>query len=243
MSDGRRWQQFNIASERPQQAADLLARMADWAPAALAAGQLSACFFMQKPPGLRIRLADAAPGLALLLEGPGISVTPARYIAETFLFDGPAGMRLAHDVFTADTLAICDHVAAGAPANAHRLSQALMQALLEGVGLDAFECWDVWMRTLVLRGGDWRAITPGPTSPERLPAVPAAYLARLSACSPERAQLAFPSGPRRILPFLLLFHFNRMGFDAATQRALAAEMASRCHPRVAVEAEALAWAD
>src|SRR5690606_20043910 len=182
-------------------------------PAALAWGELEGCFFMQKPPGLRLRLAGeraATAHLAAAIGQTGVAVTPGVYEPETYLFDGPDALRCAHDAFTADTLAVCAYATAavqgrvtGAPAD---FSLALCQQLLGALGLDAWERWDVWMRVLTLRDGDWRAVEPAAgeiAPPGGCEGILIEYAARIEALAGRLSGAArhriFPSGLRRIL--------------------------------------------
>lgn len=255
MSDGREWHQFDAMLERPDSGLRFLIALSETLPAALARGDVAAAFFMQKPPGFRLRLAGSRDAVTPLVEAiglPGIALSPGIYEPETYLFDGAAGLRCAHDAFTADSLAVCAYAAAvhrgTAIAAPGAFSLALCEQLLRRIGLDAWEAWDVWMRVLTLRGGDWQAVEP--LSADLAPASGcAAILAdharridRLTSglAGGARARV-FPNGIRCILPFWIVFHWNRMGFDAEAQRSLAASAASRRHPRAACERAAAAW--
>lgn len=256
MSDGRTWHQFDILVDDAKTGAHVLIELSASVPPVLAHGSLSGCFFMQKPPGLRLRLAGtgtAAEELAEKIERLGVTISVGVYEPETFLFDGPDALRCAHDAFTADTLAVCAYTAAATSGRTSLFpadfSIALCQQLLGALGLDAWERWDVWMRILTLRGGDWRTVQPTIGGASRL-SVPDdihfAYAGRIEALAARLAGPArnriFPNGLRRILPFWIVFHWNRMGFDERTQRDLAALTAALYHPRLRCEEAAAAWA-
>ncbi|WP_439533918.1 thiopeptide-type bacteriocin biosynthesis protein [Polymorphobacter sp.] len=242
------WEQVDIRIDDPQAAAALIAGLADWAPDALANGELNNLFFMQKPPGIRLRLQRARFDPMARLARPGIALVPGIYEPETWLFDGPAALAHAHAAFTADTLAIAGwtgHALAGTPLSAPTIfSSLLCNQLLDGLGLDAFEAWDVWMRVHQLRGGDWTSIAPLVAAPPcPVPAEQALlfdHARRIAAIGDVRPD--FPAGIRSILPFWIIFHWNRMGFDEATQRRAAAWQARTRHPRRHLENAARAWA-
>jgi thiopeptide-type bacteriocin biosynthesis protein len=248
MSDGRDWIQFESDC-----AAELLLGLAEWVPGALADREIDGFWFVQKPPGLRLRFADARSPATIRARlrthcGP---LHESVYLPETFLFDGPSALRHAHDAFTADSLAVVAYArlcrsgqARPEPAD---FSISIVERLLAALPLDAWERWDVWMRLHSLRGGDWRDVAPRARetlSWQGCQAIERDYAARIEALARRigNARVDFPSGLRPILPFWIAFHWNRMGFGAAAQRRLAARMAANHHPRAAIEAMAEAWA-
>lgn len=256
MSDGRAWRQFDIALDSPEAGGGLLVALASALPGALARGDVTGAFFMQKPPGIRLRLSGGereVDEIARAIAVPGARFGPGIYEPETWLFDGPAGLRCAHDAFTADTLAVCAYAAAAARGAAlaapAAFSLALCEQLLARLGLDVWEAWDVWMRVLILRGGNWQDVVPGGADAaqaigcEAILAEHALRTDRLAeAIAGQGRNRAFPNGIRRILPFWIVFHWNRMAFDTSTQRALAASVAGSRHPRARCEEAVAAWA-
>lgn len=245
MSEMLAWSQFDIGSANP---GSIMADWADWVPDAIESGVLDGFWFMQKPPGLRLRVS----GDLALVEGK-LTATDATfhqrgYCEEMFLFDGPAGMRAAHDFFTLDSIAIIRIARAlsqRAAIDPEAASITLLDHLVCAAPLDPWERWDIWMRTLVLRGGDWQTVTPI-CEPGPQPVPPGDdYIAGIhrlfDGIEGEGEAIVFPNGIRAILPFWIVFHWNRMGFDTATQCGLASRQAARHHPRERIEAVAGAW--
>lgn len=120
-------------------------------------------FFMDKPPGLRLRFRARRGGgeaiAALLhdqLEGwqtAGLigGAWSAPYEPETQLFGGPASMCHVHALFTHDSLAWLDHLAGSGPDPAAAaptwvLSLAMLRELFPALGIEDWEDLDVWDR-------------------------------------------------------------------------------------------------
>lgn len=147
----------------------------------LLAGEATNFFFMQKPPGLRVRAEAAAPAAprvaaALRVRADGwraagllTEAVPAVYEPEEHLFGGPLSMPHVHRLFTVDSLAWLDfHAGAAGGLPAWAFSLHLLRALLDGLGVTGWEDRDVWDR---VRRHALRTL-PGPVT--RAPGYPAA---------------------------------------------------------------------
>jgi thiopeptide-type bacteriocin biosynthesis protein len=145
------------------------ARLQDAVEAWRAERRFARCFFMRKPPGLRLRFqgvhlgARLEPALIAWLEAAerrndlrGFRF--AVYEPERFRFGGPVGMDVAHDHFDRDSrLALryetltdddCTHL----PRDLYSLI-VTYDLCRRGVD-DSAELWDVWRRLGVAVGGD-----------------------------------------------------------------------------------------
>jgi protein-L-isoaspartate(D-aspartate) O-methyltransferase len=132
-------------------------------------GRFARCFFMRKPPGLRLRFqgehlgARLEPTLVAWLEeaerrndvrGFRFGV----YEPERFRFGGPAGMDVAHDYFDRDsrltlryeTLADDERVALPPDLYSLIVSYDLIRRCVD----DGAEIWDVWRRLRTAVGGN-----------------------------------------------------------------------------------------
>jgi thiopeptide-type bacteriocin biosynthesis protein len=156
--DGRRWTAVGL-QPAPGRSAALWVELAATARELLAGGA-SNFFFMQKPPGLRVRFeaAEAAgvPGLADVLReraagwrraGLVADVVPGGYEPEQHLFGGPLSMRYVHRLFTVDSLAWLDfHAGAGGALPGWAFSLYALRTLLDGLEVVGWEDLDVWDR-------------------------------------------------------------------------------------------------
>jgi thiopeptide-type bacteriocin biosynthesis protein len=130
-------------------------------------------FFMNKPPGLRIRFEVSAdrrePLEDLLCEraaGWG-NVTFGVYEPEAHLFGGASSMRYVHRLFTLDAQAwLAFHGTAG-PVPGWLFSLALLRWLFDGLAIVGWEDLDVWER---IRSQGFRRLPPE-LNGERLAAV------------------------------------------------------------------------
>lgn len=115
-------------------------------------------WYMNKPPGWRIRLRDTPPGLAseffddLSAAGAITAWSPALYEPEAAAFGGTAGMDIAHDLFCADTSGILAYIRQDNPPLGRReVSVLLISAMLAAAGLDWYERGDIFTRVAAMR--------------------------------------------------------------------------------------------
>jgi thiopeptide-type bacteriocin biosynthesis protein len=155
-----------------------------------ASGAPGGWWYVNKPPGWRIRLRDTQPGLAseffddLTAAGAVAAWSPALYEPEAAAFGGTAGMDITHDLFCADTSGILAYLRQDDPPLGRReLSVLLISAMLAAAGLDSFERGDVFARVAAMRPEP----APGATAQvaqlagqlRTLPAMPAAVTSAL----------------------------------------------------------------
>jgi thiopeptide-type bacteriocin biosynthesis protein len=215
------------------------------------ADAVSRWWFLRKHPCWRIRYqpATATPALTSILD----QLTAAAvirswrhsiYEPETLAFGGPAGLAIAHDLFTADTRGVLARTRDGHGHGAgHReLSVLLCATLIRAAGLDWFEQGDTWHRVALLRPspagppgrhhdtiGKLLTVSTSPGSPLLAPAGPLASATtwisgfrdagRALATAAQHSRLH--RGVRDILTHLIIFHWNRLGLSATTQATLA----------------------
>lgn len=135
------------------------------------AGLVTQWWFTRKAPCWRLRLRSASPAaLGEMKQAVGYfldSLTVAGRIAgwrediyepETCAFGGLRGLRIAHDLFHADSRAVLRYLRPPGPAappepalGRRELSVLLCSALLRGAGQDWHEQGDVWYRVTHLR--------------------------------------------------------------------------------------------
>ncbi|MEU3342637.1 thiopeptide-type bacteriocin biosynthesis protein [Streptomyces sp. NPDC006668] len=168
---------------------------------------------------------------------------PSFYEPETLAFGGPTGMAIAHSVFHADSVGVLDyqqHVTAGNVAllDAKATSLLVTTLFLRAAGLEWGEQGDVWgqvesrrplpedvpadkvsaladsMRQLLLRDAG-PALTDGPLAPLRSWVAEMEHAGRSLATATRDGHLGL--GLRNVLARHLLFHWNRMGFNARQQ--------------------------
>lgn len=115
-------------------------------------------WYMNKPPGWRIRLRDTPPGLAseffddLTAAGVITAWSPALYEPEAAAFGGTTGMDIAHDLFCADTSGILAYIRQENPPLGRReVSVLLIAAMLAAAGLDWYERGDTFTRVAAMR--------------------------------------------------------------------------------------------
>jgi thiopeptide-type bacteriocin biosynthesis protein len=188
--------------------------------------------------------------------------TPGPYDAEVTQFGGATGLSLTHRWFTAESLAVLEHhrllLDGTARIGSELFSLMLIDRLLRRL-CDAWERWDVWCK-LALTGrlvddaagavdpsrsratrlllSHQARILDAASEPERT--LFARYDAALDELCPE-IQAAVDAGQllwglREILPFWMVFHWNRMAFDLDTQKSLAAMAAAALSPKLTPEA-------
>jgi thiopeptide-type bacteriocin biosynthesis protein len=155
--DGRVWTALGLQST-PSRFGQLSIELATAGRRLLAGGAVN-FFFMQKPPGLRVRFEAplaAAPVLAAELwsrvdgwraAGLVLDAVPSVYEPEEHLFGGPASMRYVHGLFTVDSLAWLDcHAGVAGALPAWSFSLYLVRALLDGLDIVGWEDLDFWDR-------------------------------------------------------------------------------------------------
>lgn len=184
------------------------------------------------------------------------------YDAEVTQFGGATGLSLTHRWFTAESLAVLEHhrlrLDGTAQIGSELFSLLLIDRLLRRL-CDDWERWDVWCK-LALTGrlvddaadavdlsrsrairlllSHQARILGAASEPERT--LFAQYDAALDELCPE-IQAAVDAGRllwglREIVPFWMVFHWNRMAFDFETQKRLAATVAAALSPKLTPEA-------
>jgi thiopeptide-type bacteriocin biosynthesis protein len=214
-------------------------------------------WYVNKPPGWRIRLRNIHPALAseffddLAAAGAITAWSAAPYEPETAAFGGTTGMDIAHDLFCADTSGILAYLRRDHPPLGRReVSVLLISAMLTGAELDWHERGDVFARVAAMRPG------PAPGTAEQavqlagqlrtLLAMPtAAYFSgdggtatqwhegfthagRRLADASTRGTLS--RGLRAVLAHAIIFHWNRLRLPASAQAILARAATSACLP-------------
>jgi thiopeptide-type bacteriocin biosynthesis protein len=200
---------------------------------------------------VRVRQSERATLRARIrarLREAGLTVSEQRYEPEFCLFGGPAGMRIAHEHFCADSRFLVRWATAQPRRDGSLipdgLSLALALHLFRTAGLDLFEAWDVFSRVLdkrrfrvapsgLIESGRTlvrRVLTAGPDGVFTLYEGHAAALLadhgraleRVgSALSRAASEGRLECGVRELLAPLVLFHWNRAGLSAVRQCALA----------------------
>lgn len=154
-----RWHQVRVRPGRQQPPEIALATVVGPRLDVLtASGAPGGWWYMNKPPGWRIRLRDTPPGPAgeffddLAAAGAIAAWSPALYEPEAAAFGGAAGMDVAHDLFCADTSGILSYIRQDDPPLGRReVSVLLISAMLAAAGLDWFERGDIFARVAAMR--------------------------------------------------------------------------------------------
>lgn len=223
-----------------------------------AKGVVRRFFFMNKPPGLRLRFETQALDAieAWLLRQPAVArVERSIYLAEAYQFGGAAGANVAHDFHAADSLAALAatyrDVRGTASATMEILSLLVVSDLVSRMTDDSWEAWDVWKR-MEITGRRANAGRDEARAMAELvrPFVhrPDAVLRQLAAADRRLVTSAFETNERvahamrelaaggellfhvrEILPFWIIFHWNRWGI--ANQRALTIGIEGALDPR------------
>ncbi len=238
-------------------------------------GLVSQFWFMNKPPGLRLRFLvpggdpRAEAGVVALLDqacdlGLAVEHEFGLYDAEIHQFGGEAGLAIFHEFSTYDSLGILrfkEHKATGeATIDETVLSLLALGDLLAAVAGDPWEQWDVWCElrltgrlvedddelTAALREGldenrelleslvfqrDEVLAELHPTEAAIVEDFGRGNLRvaeALARASRDRA-LGYP--PRKLLPFFIIFHWNRMGLGIGDQVSLAFFMHELLNPK------------
>jgi thiopeptide-type bacteriocin biosynthesis protein len=253
-----RWHQVRVSPSRQQPPELALATVVGPRLDGLtASGAPGGWWYMNKPPGWRIRLRNTQPALAgeifddLAAAGVITAWTPAFYEPETAAFGGPAGMDIAHDLFCADTTGTLAYIWCNDPPLGRReISVLLISAMLSAAGLDWHECGDVFARVAAMRP-EPQPGTAGQAAQltgqlRTLLAIPAAAFFSEDGTAAARWHTGFTDAGRRladasscgtlsrglraILAHHVIFHWNRLGLPAAAQAILARAAASACLP-------------
>jgi len=239
------WQQCLIefaGHGRPEQVA--ANRIAPALTAAQDAGQLDRWWYINKPPGWRLRYWAAAAGTTavagqlneLVAAGEVRSWVPTVYEPETVAFGGPAAMTAAHAFFHRDSRQILGRVATPSALGRRETTILLFSAMLRAARLDWFEQGDTWAKIADLR--------PPPRSPAsgRLAhamgklmianprglssLVPSGWIDAFETTGADLATLAragqLERGLRAVLAQHFIFHANRAGLSGTDQAAMAA---------------------
>jgi thiopeptide-type bacteriocin biosynthesis protein len=253
-----RWHQVRISPSRQQPPELALATIVGPRLDSLtASGAPDGWWYMNKPPGWRIRLRNTQPALAgklfddLTAAGVITAWTPALYEPETAAFGGHAGMDHAHDLFCADTTGTLAYIRQDDPRLGRReISVLLISAMLSAARLDWHEHGDVFARVAAMRPQP----PPGTAGQaaqlagqlRTLLAMPTAALISENSTAAARWHAGFTDAGRRlaeastcgtlnrglraVLAHHVIFHWNRLGLPAAAQAILARAAASACLP-------------
>jgi thiopeptide-type bacteriocin biosynthesis protein len=256
------WCQVNIALNRRAGAAlpsarAVFARLHDWTRTLRRKRELVCCYFVRKPPDIRLRLCLRRPVAALELRDfidPLVgsnairSWAPAAYEPERALFGGEGATRAVHDYFDADTRLWMAHdrlaqkgrlLATGVAASA-AIAQDLIERSMDG----GEEVWGTWcaIRDFHPPAGGARpsgvTFTPLSLLRQRATAGEAKVLAGYARANQRiarrlRALIArgeLRTGKRALLANLVSFHWNRYGFGLETRRAIYATMTEALDP-------------
>ncbi|GAA4720434.1 thiopeptide-type bacteriocin biosynthesis domain-containing protein [Promicromonospora umidemergens] len=244
-SGDSRWTQANISL--PSDAArDEVARALD------DLGQDGAhlgWWFLNKPPGWRIRLLDAdraalARSLDVLrADGVIAEWTWSVYEPETTAFGGAAAAICVHDLFCADTRGVLAHRAGPKGLGSRETSVLALAGLARGARLDMFETGDMFAKVAALRppvpverAEEVRhlaeALRPhllAHPDPAELALIVGDHLelwmTAFQAAGSQLADLAstghLQRGLRSVLAQVVIFHWNRLDLSVGAQTALA----------------------
>jgi thiopeptide-type bacteriocin biosynthesis protein len=230
-----------------------------------ARGVVGRFFFMNKPPGMRLRFEttlETSPAEARsvveswLLGQPGVArLERSIYLAEAYQFGGRMGADVAHDFHAADSLRalqVAHREQRGiASASPEILSLLVVCDLVRRMTDDSWEAWDVWKRMEITgrRPSVSRDAAKGMVDLVRPFVIqPDAVLRRLASADRRLVATAYESNERcamamrrlaaegqllfhlrEILPFWIIFHWNRWGI--ADQSALAIGIEGALDPR------------
>jgi thiopeptide-type bacteriocin biosynthesis protein len=230
-----------------------------------ARGIVGRFFFMNKPPGMRLRFetppGTAAPEMqrvvsAWLQRQPEVArLDPSIYLAEEYQFGGARGAEVAHDYHAADSLlalqATYREERETISASTEILSLLVVCDLVRRMTGDAWEAWDLWRR-MEITGR--RPKVPRDTAAGMIDMVRPfvlqsdAILRRIAAADRRLVAAAYEANEqaakamhrlaaeglllfhlREIIPFWIVFHWNRWG--VANQSALTIGIEGVLNPR------------
>jgi thiopeptide-type bacteriocin biosynthesis protein len=275
LRSGPRWTQINITlDDKSGQWEQLMGgKFQDGVRQWLAADSGRAFFFVNKSPGLRLRVltsqeAEIAPITDLLTEMLAtrsiISWTLGTYEPEVFQFGGELGVALTHNYFTVESLTVMafqrSRLKGESRMRDEQFSILMIDMLLRSVVEDEMEVWDVWCQMELTGRLDRAAIkrysadSAGQPVQRRLRdqlrelhfgghriaepegAFFESYRSQIPAIAGRLRQLD-QSGQllwsvRHILPFWIIFHWNRMRFSLNRQRQLSRYMLRLYSPKL-----------
>jgi thiopeptide-type bacteriocin biosynthesis protein len=172
-----RWLQIGLAPSRGRAGAlfgELSATVRDWRDRRL----IEDFFFMNKPPGVRVRFA-AEPGRTPFVRaavrrlvrnwcarGLVADIVPGVYEPEHDRFGGPAAMDHAHRLFTVDAMAWLEFHARPRRTPAWALSLAMLRPVFDAMDVDPVREHAIWAR--VTAAG--RLLPQGVTAPDAVTA-------------------------------------------------------------------------
>lgn len=246
---GSRWTQAHVIFPGNADPAETTVAVAGVLDRLGEAGHHCGWWFLNKPPGWRLRLLDADRAA---LTGELDRLCAERVIAgwvatvyepETTAFGGATAMTTVHDLFCADTRGALAHLATDSTLGPREASFVLLGALTRGARLDAFETADVFAKVAALRP---------PVRDDKAGAVRrlAARLRPLLLTRPDTTTLAGTAGAhigpwadafgtagsrladlaatgrlhrglRSVLAQVVIFHWNRLALTGTAQAALA----------------------
>ncbi|MFB4193390.1 thiopeptide-type bacteriocin biosynthesis protein [Streptomyces carpaticus] len=206
-------------------------------------------WFIRKAPCWRLRLPTqptatiTSPLKSLQASGLITRWWKCHYEAETLAFGGPEGIQTAHKLFHHDSSGILNYLDRPAPVIGRReLSILLCTALFRGARQDWYEQGDIWHRVTELRPLPAAQTPPTSTGTRTLmrsdtrtdgpllsPNGPLAFAAPWISAFYEAGRAlgeaassgTLHRGTRDILAHHVIFHWNRLGLPAPTQRLLA----------------------
>ena len=228
-------------------------------------GVVARFFFMNKPPGMRVRFEPPPRGTlaavqravsSWLLRQPAVTrLERSVYLAEEYQFGGAHGANVAHDYHAADSLvalqATYREERGTISASAEILSLLVVCDLVRRMTDDSWEAWDLWKRMEItgrrpdvprsVAAGMVDLVRPfvlqpdavlGQLAPAERRLVASAYEANERAAKAMRALAAqdlLLFHLREIVPFWIIFHWNRWG--VANQKALTIGIEGALDPR------------
>jgi thiopeptide-type bacteriocin biosynthesis protein len=215
----------------------------------LAADDTAGWWFLRKHPCWRIRIVgpgrdQAAVLLSQLADDRVIDCwQQAIYEPEEYAFGGPAGIRIAHALFCADSRGVLAYARLASPPIGRReMSVLLINALLDAAGLDWFERGDVFAKVARIRPappeGSQEKLSQLARQLRVLTTVPPATLTGTGlspfgnpwlggftdagrALSQASVAGVLERGLRAVLAHIVIFHWNRLALPAGAQGILA----------------------
>jgi thiopeptide-type bacteriocin biosynthesis protein len=270
-----RWIQINIALKEEQWIQLMVGDFQDRIQLWLVADSSRACFFVNKAPGIRLRIVASKTTdieeITRLLDKMAadhsiLSWTDGAYEPEAFQFGGELGLALAHEYFCVESMAVMAfHRIFAAGKNSIRPEQfsvLLIDALLRSAVEDEAEIWDVWCKMELTGRLDRAAIQKYSATPQNSGVLTqrrsrgqlrAIHFGERSVSEPEhtliesyRPQASLIGrklhdlgqtgqllwNTRHILPFWIIFHWNRMRFSFQAQKRMATYMVRLYSPKI-----------